>query len=445
VKNNIDVAGIATTAGCPIYAAGPPGRTPRWWPVAGRRRGRHRRHQSDQFATGLVGTRSPYGAVRDARRPEFISGGSSSGSAVAVALGLVDIALAPTPPLRPGARRSAGHRRHQTHRGCGADRRRGAGLPVLRLRDGVCPRPGHRGRRDGRHRRWRPTVPARRTAGRPAGRPGGGAARAARLSPEWARLFRSPADKLAAEGVELVEIDLNPFLAAAKLLYDGGLVAERFDAVGEFITAHRDSADLDPTVAGIIAAAGTVPAARLLRDRTRLAELTAVAMAQLQGCHALLVPTTTEHPRIAEVAADPVAVNSRLGTYTNFCNLMDLCGVAVPAGTDSDGAHFGVTVIARAVRTRWPWIWSDYCARPRPPGRRGRCPPGWPPPNCWWWARTCAVSHWPGSSTTAAPAGSDRSAPPRTTGWPPWTPNHPSPAWPGSPPARAPASAANCG
>ncbi|OPX05442.1 allophanate hydrolase, partial [Mycobacterium sp. AT1] len=124
-----------------------------------------------------------------------------------------------------------------------------------------------------------------------------------------------------------------------------GLVAERHDAVGEFVDAHR--AAVDSTVGAIISAAGDVSATGLLRDRRQLAELTEIASASLGDCDALLIPTTTEHPTLAEVAADPVGVNSRLGTYTNFCNLMDMCAVAVPSGTAGDD-QFGVSVIARS-------------------------------------------------------------------------------------------------
>lgn len=350
VKNNIDVAGIPTTAGCPSYADGPADTDAT---AVARLRAAGvviiGATNLDQFATGLVGTRSPYGPVRDSRRPAYISGGSSSGSAVAVALGLVDIALG-TDTAGSGRVPAALQ-----------------GIIGIKPTLGVVPTDG--------------VVPACRsydcvtvfardldTADAAMGVIGGGArtfppdARLAApptarvavprelpgLSGEWARLFHSTCTELTARGVELVAIDLAPFLAAARLLYDGGLVAERYEAVGAFVESHRDSPDLDPTVAGIIESAGTVPATTLLRDRVRLAELTAVAMAQLGDCDALLVPTTTGHPTIAEVTADPVAVNSQMGVYTNFCNLMDLCAVAVPAGSDSAGAQFGVSVVARA-------------------------------------------------------------------------------------------------
>ncbi|MEZ0342158.1 allophanate hydrolase [Mycobacterium sp. pV006] len=351
VKNNIDVAGIPTTAGCPTYATTPATEDAT---VVARLRAAGAvvigATNLDQFATGLVGTRSPYGGVRDARRPDHISGGSSSGSAVAVALELVDLALG-TDTAGSGRVPAALQ-----------------GIVGIKPTVGVVPTDG--------------VVPACRsydcvtvfsrdvaTADLAMGVMAGGARpfpvdaslaapetpRVAvprdlpALNPDWVPTFRAVCDRLRDSGAELVEIDLGPFLAAARLLYDGGLVAERHDAVGEFIDAHRGADDtLDPTVTAIISAAGAVPATQLLADRTRLAELTDAAMAELGDCDALLIPTTTEHPRIVEVAADPIGVNSRLGTYTNFCNLMDLCAVAVPCGTASDGAQFGVSVVARA-------------------------------------------------------------------------------------------------
>ncbi|WNG87928.1 allophanate hydrolase [Mycobacterium sp. ITM-2016-00317] len=348
VKNNIDVAGIATTAACPAYATAPATADA---PVVARLRAAGAVvigvTNLDQFATGLVGTRSPHGAVRDARRPDRISGGSSSGSAVAVALGLADIAL--------GTDTAGSGRVPAALQGIVGVKPTLGVVPV----DGVLPAcrsydcvtvfardldtaDAAMGVIAGGARPFAPdaplAAPPHPTVAVPSALPG--------LSPAWQEAFAAACDGLARNGIELVEIEMAPFLEAARLLYDGGLVAERHEAVGEFVDAHR--AEVDPTVGAIIAAAGAVPATRLLADRVRLAELTAAAMTELGDCDALLIPTTTEHPTIAEVAADPVGVNSRLGTYTNFCNLMDLCAVAVPAGTTSDGAQFGVSVVARA-------------------------------------------------------------------------------------------------
>ncbi|MGH3641607.1 MAG: allophanate hydrolase [Mycobacterium sp.] len=347
VKNNVDGAGLPTTAGCPTYATTP---APADATVVARLRAAGAvvigATNLDQFATGLVGTRSPHGAVRDARRPDHVSGGSSAGSAVAVALGLVDVAIG-TDTAGSGRVPAALQ-----------------GIVGIKPTYGVVPTDG--------------VVPACRsydcvtvfardldTADAAMGVMAGGARpfppdaplsapeaplvaiprELHGLSAQWQVAFRAACARLERHGATLREIDFAPFLEAARLLYDGGLVAERHEAVGAFVDAHL--AEVDPVVGAIISAAGEVPATRLLRDRRRLAELTQAALAELGDCDALLIPTTTEHPSIAEVAAEPVAVNSRLGTYTNFCNLMDMCAVAVPSGTVGD-AEFGVSVVARS-------------------------------------------------------------------------------------------------
>jgi allophanate hydrolase len=150
--------------------------------------------------------------------------------------------------------------------------------------------------------------------------------------------------------VDAVPIEFDVFLQAARLLYDGGLVAERHAAVGEFVAAAGavtgNPAGLDPTVAGIVHRAGEVPAHRYVSDTDLLDGLRSEAMARLEGFDALVVPTAPLHPSLADVAADPIGVNSRMGTYTNFCNLFDLCAVAVPAG-EVDGSQFGLTVVGR--------------------------------------------------------------------------------------------------
>jgi allophanate hydrolase len=351
VKNNVDVAGFPTTAGCPAFAAEPAAADAEV--VARLRRAGAvvvGTTNLDQFATGLVGTRSPHGAVRDARRPDRISGGSSSGSAVAVALGLVDLAV--------GTDTAGSGRVPAALQGIVGIKPTLGVVPT----DGVVPAcrsydcvtvfardvdtaDAAMGEMAGGARPWPDPAPL-------AARPGARVAVPAELpglSPARRDAFRAAADRLAGQGVVVEPIDLTPFLEAARLLYDGGLVAERHAAVGAFVDTHRD--EVDPTVGAIIAAAGAVPATRLLHDRQRLEELTAVALAALAGYDALLLPTTTHHPTLAEVAADPVGVNARLGTYTNFCNLMDMCAVAVPSGVvRDDGAEleFGVSVVARA-------------------------------------------------------------------------------------------------
>jgi len=347
VKNNVDVAGIPTTAACPGFAYTPDkdaGAVARLRAAGALVLGAT---NLDQFATGLVGTRSPYGAVRDSRRPGFISGGSSSGSAVAVALGLADIAIgtdtAGSGRVPAGLQGIVGIKPtlHVVST---------AGVvPACRSWDAVTIFARHlataelaMGVMAGNARDWpsdvRLAAPARPRVAYPASLPA--------LSEAWAAEFHRNIQRLQDLGVDAEPIEFDAFLDAARLLYDGALVAERYAAVGNFLAEFDGGAGVDPTVAGIIRAAGKLPAHRYVADTARLEELKHTAMERLGGFDALLVPTAPFHPTLADVAADPVGVNSRMGTYTNFCNLFDLCAVAVPAG-EVDGAQFGMTVVAR--------------------------------------------------------------------------------------------------
>ncbi|WP_347111012.1 allophanate hydrolase [Paenarthrobacter sp. S56] len=351
VKNNVDVAGIPTTAGCPGFAYTP---TQDAEAVARLRAAGALvlgATNLDQFATGLVGTRSPYGAVRDSRRPGYISGGSSSGSAVAVALGLVDIAIgtdtAGSGRVPAGLQGIVGIKPT-----LGVVSTAGV-VPACRSWDAVTIFARHlataelaMGVMAGNSRAWpadiRLDAPQKPRVGYPAALPA--------LPGSWAVEFARHVDRLQASGVETEPIAFDAFLEAARLLYDGGLVAERYAAVGSFLetpdAGTEASGGIDPTVAAIIGAAGNVPAHRYVSDTARLEELKGQAMAALDGFDALLIPTTAFHPTIAEVAGDPVGVNSLMGTYTNFCNLFDLCAVAVPAG-EVEGAQFGLTLVGR--------------------------------------------------------------------------------------------------
>lgn len=351
VKNNVDVAGIPTTAACPGFAYIPDQDAE----AVARLRSAGAlilgATNLDQFATGLVGTRSPYGAVRDSRRPDHISGGSSSGSAVAVALGLVDIAIG-TDTAGSG-RVPAGLQGIVGIKPTLDVVSTGGVVPACRSWDAVTIFARHlstaelaMGVMAGNSRAWpadiRLAAPPRPRVAYPATLPA--------LPPAWAAEFERQVQRLTASGAEAEAIEFDDFLEAARLLYDGGLVAERHAAVGSFVGGYDAGADshagIDPTVGRIIRAAGTVPAHRYVADTARLQDLKSRAMARLEGFDALLVPTAPFHPTLAEVAADPVGVNSLLGTYTNFCNLFDLCAVAVPAG-EVDGAQFGLTVVGR--------------------------------------------------------------------------------------------------
>ncbi len=358
VKDNIDVAGLPTTAGCPEFSSTPAVSAPVVQRLVDAGALVLGKTNLDQFATGLVGTRSPYGAVRDARRPEYVSGGSSSGSGAAVALGLVDLALGTD---------TAGSGRVPAAFGgiVGIKATRGivpvrGVVPACRTLDCVtifAPDLAAAERalavmagpdaQDPLSREF----PRRRAAGRTAGaaRRGPRSIAAWRTDARGARRLHRGGRPLEDAGAIPTPVALEPFLEAARLLYDGALVAERHAAVGTFVDAHPDA--VDPTVGAIVRAAGAFTADEYLADVARVETLRIKAMASLGDADALLLPTTTAQPTIAEVLADPVGANSRLGIYTNFCNLFDLCAVAVPAG-QADGGEFGVMVLARAFADR---------------------------------------------------------------------------------------------
>jgi allophanate hydrolase len=174
----------------------------------------------------------------------------------------------------------------------------------------------------------------------------------------------------AATVARVVPVDVTPFLEAARLLYEGALVAERYEAFGGLLEA--DGPHLDPTVRRIVRGGRDHPATAVFSALRRLAVLRSQALRVFVTADALLLPTTPGHPTLAEVAADPLGVNARLGTYTNMVNLLDLSAVAVPAGQRTDGLPFGVQLIAPAFADR-PLLdlGSRWLGEPVPPADRG--------------------------------------------------------------------------
>jgi allophanate hydrolase len=165
----------------------------------------------------------------------------------------------------------------------------------------------------------------------------------------YARLFEDSVERARAFGLEVIRFDLEPFLAAARLLYGGPWVAERYAAVGEFIEQHPD--DVHPVVRDIVLGGRDVSGRDAFRGMYRLAELRRSVDQVLGGVDALLLPTAPTHPTVEAALADPIGQNSRLGHYTNFVNLLDLAALAIPAGFTPAGLPFGVTLMGPA--------WSD--------------------------------------------------------------------------------------
>ncbi len=349
IKDNIDLAGVPTTAGCVEFAyvakrsatvvqrlidagALPLGKT-----------------NLDQFATGLVGVRSPYGACRNSFDADFVSGGSSSGSAVAVALGLASFSLG-TDTAGSGRVPAAFNNivglkptlgRLST---CGV-------VPACRTLDTVsifaltcadadavlnaaagfdAADPYSRNLSDVSLRGNRFGVP-----------------RADDLQffgdGDYARLFDDTVHRLQSLGYTAVEIDFTPFLEAARLLYDGPWLAERFAAVGKFLAAHP-SAGL-PVTRAIIEAGGRLSAGAAFQGQYRLAVLKRACDPLWSQMDFMLTPTAGTIYTVAAVEAEPLRLNANLGYYTNYMNLLDLAGVAVPAGFRGDRLPFGVTLV----------------------------------------------------------------------------------------------------
>ncbi|WP_321903468.1 allophanate hydrolase [Paraburkholderia tropica] len=350
VKDNVDVAGLPTTAGCAAFAY-TPGETAfaveRLLDAGAILIGKT---NLDQFATGLVGTRSPYGAVRQVDHDDFISGGSSSGSAVAVAEGIVAFALG-TDTAGSGRVPAGCNGIVGLKPSLGLVSKRGV-VPACRTLDTLSVFAhdvadawtvlDRLAAFDARDAYSKPLV-SRGLAHGPL-----------RLGvPDTLTFFddRRAQDAFAAtlDGIAThlaltpARFAFAPLQQVAALLYDGPWVAERRAALGDFFDTHR--AQIDPTVAKVIAQAERFDAAKAFDGQYTLARLKREADALFEQFDILIVPTAPTHPTLAEVHANPVEVNSRLGVYTNFVNLLDWCALAVPGVPRDDGLPAGVTLI----------------------------------------------------------------------------------------------------
>ena len=352
IKDNIDLAGAPTTAACPAYAyvaersatvverllaagAVPLGKT-----------------NMDQFATGLVGTRSPYGAVRNAIDPAYIAGGSSSGSAVAVRLGHAAFALG-TDTAGSGRVPAAfnGLVGFKPTRGWWSTH---GVVPACRTLDcvsvfthtvadarAVAEVAGGFDPDDPFSRRIAfqgfNATSARFGVASPTTLPFGSDAYRDLYAAFVARLPNQPQD-----------VDLRPFRAAGQLLYRGPWLAERYAAVGEFLAANPAAAH--PVTRAVIAEGESIRAVDCFRGMYLLADLRREVAPVFAAIDVLALPTAPTIHTLAEVEREPRTANAQLGVFADFANLLDLCAVAIPAGETPEGLPFGVTLMAPAGR-----------------------------------------------------------------------------------------------
>lgn len=354
VKDNIDVAGLPTTAACADFAY-----TPQVSAFAVARLEAAGaivigKTNLDQFATGLVGVRSPFGIPRNSLRADLVPGGSSSGSATSVGAGIVPFALG-TDTAGSGRVPAALNGIVGLKPSLGAVSASGM-VPACRTLDTISvfaltaddawtvysllagydatdayarpmalgtPGPVSRGLRVGI-----PTAGSREFFG-------DAAAEAA---------FTADCASLSALGVTLVEVDLEPFYAVARLLYEGPWVAERYAALRHLIETTPEV--IHPVTRGIIENARKFDAPQVFEALYRLADLKRATEPVWEMIDLMLVPTLPRPYTIEQVLADPVRLNSNLGTYTNFVNLLDLCALAVPSSARADGLPASVTLIA---------------------------------------------------------------------------------------------------
>jgi allophanate hydrolase len=353
VKDNIDVAGLPTTAACPAFSY-VPGRSARAVEkleaagavLVGKT-------NLDQFATGLVGTRSPYGAVPNAFRPEYISGGSSSGSAVAVARGRVSFSLgtdtAGSGRVPAGFNNIVGLKPSR-----GLISARGVvpacqsldcvSVFALTVPDAVAVLHAARGLDPDDP--WSRSLdlcvaplPERFTFALPDPLEFHG-------DDQARHAFHGAVEKLAGLGGRPIGVDFSVFLETAALLYDGPWVAERLAAIRPFFESHPDQ--VHPVVRKIIEGASRYSAADLFAGQTKLEALKKRAAGLWRNADVLVVPTTPTVYTLQEALAEPFLNNRRLGHYTNFVNLMDLAACAVPGSMRADGLPCGITMIAPA-------------------------------------------------------------------------------------------------
>ncbi|WP_189424649.1 allophanate hydrolase [Devosia pacifica] len=350
VKDNIDVAGMPTTAACPEFAY----TAERDATVVARLKAAGAlligKTNLDQFATGLNGTRSPYGAPRSVFNSEYVSGGSSSGSSVTVASGLAAFALG-TDTAGSGRVPAAFNNIVGVKPSPGRVPNTGV-LPACRsvdvvtvfantVADGIATRAimdGYGAEDPFSREASQAALPATLRVGVLMDKDrefyGNGG---------YAKLYEQAIERARTLGAEIVEFDYAPFREAAALLYQGPWVAERLAAIESFFNAHADA--MDPTVRDIIAGGANYSAVDAFNARYELERLRQLSLKEWAKADVLLLPTSPDIQTVEAMKADPVALNSRFGLYTNFANLLGYSAIAVPAGFTEAGLPFGVTLV----------------------------------------------------------------------------------------------------
>jgi len=352
VKDNIDVAGLPTTAACPTFAYEPEAHAHVVQCLCSAGAIPVGKTNLDQFATGLNGTRSPYGAPSCVFNLAYVSGGSSSGSAVVVGAGLVPFALG-TDTAGSGRVPAAfnGLLGHKPSKGrwsttglvpaCRSldcvslfTRDSADALLIDELAAGFDPSDAY-----SRALADRPITGQRLGVPLPHQRPWFG-------DMEAEFLYDQALGRLESFGFTLHPLDFAPLLEAARLLYSGPWVAERTAALEPMLRDHPKA--IDPTVREIVAAGESLTAVQAFRGQYQLMAHARAAESLWNQVDALAVPTSPTIYRIAELRAEPIALNSHFGVFTNFVNLLDMAAVALPAGYRHNCAGFGISLFAPA-------------------------------------------------------------------------------------------------
>ena len=354
VKDNIDVAGLETTAGCPEFAYRPQVSAP----VIGRLEAAGAlivgKTNLDQFATGLVGTRSPFGSLGCVFNRDYVSGGSSSGSAVVVAAGVVPLALG-SDTAGSGRVPAAFNSLVGFKPTRGRWSSRGL-VPACRSLDcisALTTNVADAALVDAIVADFDRADPYARRAPRSAITDGESlrvgvapAGELATLAPEDAQVYQGAIERLSSIGATVIEVDVTPLLAAARLLYAGPWVAERAAALESLLT--RNPSAIHPIVRSIVQAAKGISGVDTFRGQYRLQEYARAAEELWEGIDVLALPTTPTIYRRVEVFAEPFELNTNLGAYTNFVNLLDMSAVSVPAGFRKNATGIGLSLIGPA-------------------------------------------------------------------------------------------------